>query len=404
MKKAGRAPVKVALHGMDPRSYKTMELYLKGPCRGIAVVVDEVEAEIDIIDADFATAGEILENRRRQAPERPIILLSLQPLKLENTHFVQKPVNAEQLIAVFDKIKSGATATKKPHTVVERSASTSAVTARSEDASKADASKPEPAAVVKEIDTRQSQQTAKKRALFEDNEGGYATFLGTLSDIDFNDPEQLHNASFDPRSYLLSYVLSAYRVARHENRALQLNSIWKPLLIFPDNEQVWLDADDKQLRAFAGVELNKVFAGNIGLVPLDVNSFGALKDASKFQDMDVFIWKLTVWTSKGRFPLGLDINHPVYLKHWPNFTRLLLLPDALRIAALLVQGPRSPLDIINGLNVKPQYVFAFISASHCLGILGKSERRADETIASAPPKHSKRQGLLTKILHKLRGD
>jgi len=42
MKKTGGSPIKVALYGMDPRSYKTMELYLKGPCKGIAVVVGTV--------------------------------------------------------------------------------------------------------------------------------------------------------------------------------------------------------------------------------------------------------------------------------------------------------------------------------------------------------------------------
>ena len=80
MKKTGPVAIKVALYGMDPRSYKTMELYLKGPCRSIAEVVAEQDAQIDIIDADFATAGEILEIRRQQTPDRPIVLLSLQQI------------------------------------------------------------------------------------------------------------------------------------------------------------------------------------------------------------------------------------------------------------------------------------------------------------------------------------
>lgn len=391
-KPAGKAPFNVALYGMDPRSYKTMELYLKGPCRGMAIVVDPADADIDIIDADFATAGEILQKRRQQAPGRPIILLSLQTLNLENTYFVQKPVKAEQLLAVFTRIKSaGLEAKNKPAMLAKPAATTVAE------------SKTEPAGEVM-TSPRLDQPRPQKRALFEDNEGGYATFLGTLSGIDFDDPEQLRTASFDPRLYFLSYVQSAYRVACHEKRALQLNSVWKPVLIFPDSHQVWLDADDKQLRAFAGVEQNKIFAGNIGVIPIEAETVKAAKELDKFQDMDAFLWKLTIWTSKGRFPFGLDLNHPVYLKHWPNFTRLLLTPDALRIAALLVQGPRTPLDIIKVLNVSPQYVFAFISASLGLGMLGKSERRADEIIVAEPPKHAKRQGLLAKILNKLRSD
>lgn len=392
-KTTGKTPFKVALYGMDPRSYKTMELYLKGPCKGMAVVVDSAEADIDIIDADFATAGEILETRRNQTPDRPIVLLSLQTLKVENTYFVPKPVNAEQLLSVFNQIKSAGAA--KPIAMPSTYSKAEPTGADAKPMSLADKSQAAP---------QPAKPAARKRVSFQDNEGGYATFLGTVTGVDFDDPEQLHNASFDPRNYLMGYVQSAYRVARHENRALQLNSVWKPVLIFPDSHQVWLDADDKQIRAFAGVEQNKIFAGNIGLVPIDAAAVGAAKAPDKFQDMDVFLWKLTVWTSKGRFPVGLDLNHPVYLKHWPNFTRLLLIPDALRMAALLVQGPRAPLDIIKLLNVSPQYVFAFICACLSLGILGKSERRVDETIVAEPPKHAKRQGLLAKILNKLRSD
>ena len=402
MKKAGSSSIKVALYGMDPRSYKTMELYLKGPCKGIADVVNETEAEIDIIDADFATAGDVLEKRREQTPERPVVLLALNPLKIENTYFVQKPVNAEKLIAVLNTIKADISRAKKSRSELDEQASgvakikpASAVNVRAADREQK----------VNVATTEQkSQNVAKKRAMFADNEGGYAAFLGMLSDVDFNDPSQLVNASFDPKAYLLSYILSAYRVACHENRALQLNSIWKPLMIFPDTHQVWLDADDKQLRAFAGVEQNRTFVSNISLLPIDADAFRAGKAQDKFQDMDVFIWKLTIWTSKGRFPIGLYPDHPVYLKYWPNFTRLLLTPDALRISALLLQGARTPLDIIKVLDVKPQYVFAFISACHSLGILGRSERNIDELVPPEPPKHSKKQGFLSKILHKLRAD
>lgn len=397
MKKTGNKPAKVALFGMDPRSYKTMELYLKGPCRGIAVVVDETEAEIDMIDADFATAGEILANRQALNPDRPIILLSLQHLSVKDTYFVQKPVTAEQLTTVFQNIKKGKPAEKpqapddtgSPETVKDAGATAPVEQAAHENPPSA---------------TEFVSKAAKKRTLFEDNEGGYVAFLGTLLDIDFNDPEQLRHASFEPRLYLLGYVLSAYKVACHQKRALRLNSMWKPLVIFPDERQIWVDADDKQLRVFAGMEQNKLLAGNISLVPIDADDFKRDKAVERFQDIDVFIWKLAVWTSKGRFPVGLEPDHPVFMTQWPNFTRLLLMPDALRITALLLQGPRTPLNIIKVLNIKPQYVFALLSACHSIGILAKSQRKSDEIITPDPPKHSKKQGLLSKILHKLRGD
>lgn len=393
MKKSGPVPLKVALHGMEPKSYKTMELYLKGPCRGIAEVVNDADAQIDIIDADFAKAGDILDASRRKVPERPIVLLSLQSLKIENTYFVLKPVNAGQLMAVLNQLALDRKAKEvvEPVPVVEPPRKAT------------DGNQQKPSA---DVGIPLVRKPEKKRSAFENNEGGYTAFLGTLLDIDFNDSMQLMNANFDAKVHLLSYVLSAYKVACHQGRAQQLNSIWKPILIFPDTRQIWLDADDKQLRAFAGVEQNKAFAGNIGLVAIDADAVKQGKARDKFQDIDAFIWKLSIWTSKGRFPAGIDPNLPVLLKYWPNFTRLMLLPDAMRMASLLIRGPYTPLDVIKILNVKPQYVFAFISACHSLGILSQSRRSDDPAPPAKPdvPKANKKQNLFSKILHKLRGD
>jgi len=75
----------------------------------------------------------------------------------------------------------------------------------------------------------------------------------------------------------------------------------------------------------------------------------------------------------------------------------------LRIAALLVQAPRTPLEVAGLLHVKPQYVFVFISACHAIGILKQSERQVDAVIAVEPTKKPKNEGLLSKILNKLRG-
>lgn len=393
MKKQGVAPIKVALYGMDARSHRTMELYLKGPCRGIAEVVSETDAQIDIIDADFATAGNILEARRQKTPERPIVLLSLQPLKIENTFFVQKPVNTERLTAVLSQLSAGEIQKKIIKSVPLQPARVNAQEPIKETVSPASSNT-----------TKPSQDTAKSRKTFANNEGGYTAFLGTLADIDFTDPEQLKTASFDAKSHLLSYVLSAFKVASHQAKAYQLNSIWKPLLIFPDTRQIWLDADDKQLRVFAGMEQNRTFVGKISLTPIDAVTMRASLAAEQFQDIDVFIWKLAIWTSKGRFLNSIDPQQPVCLKYWPNFTRLLLIPDAMRIASLLVREPRTPLQAASVLNIKPQYVFALISACSSLGILEQCHRSADFMVVPDNPKPNKKQSLFSKILNKLRGD
>jgi hypothetical protein len=119
--------------------------------------------------------------------------------------------------------------------------------------------------------------------------------------------------------------------------------------------------------------------------------------------MDAFLWKLACWASKGRYPKSIDINQPVYLKSWPNFTRLLVTPHALRISALLIQSPRTLTNVAQVLNIKPQYVFVFISAACALGLAGQVRREVDMLVQAPEIKPNKNKGLLSRILSTLRG-
>lgn len=406
MKKSSHTAAQIALYGMDDRTRKTMEMYLKGPCRGVAVVVGEAEADIDVIDADHPRAKDILEVRKATTPNRPIILLSLQNLQIDNTFFIKKPINVTQIIDVLAKIKV-ATAPRKTAKVTETSSPAVPVEPVKQAVDETPrkmamdvyAKKP---AGVKHVDSGEQQKTAKHQSAVQLNEGGFTAFLGTVSNIDFEDSAQLLTACYDPRQSFLGYVQSAYKTAKLQSRALQLNSIWKPLIIFPESQEIWLDADDKQLRAFGGMTLGKDAIGSMVLMAYD-SAKAVDRAMDKYQNMNTFIWKLALWTSKGRFPIGLDIQRPVFLERWPNFTRLVITPEALRMAALLVSAPKAPLEVASLLKVKPQYVFAFISACNALGLLRQSERQVDTVIVAEPPKKSANKSLLSKILGKLRG-
>ncbi len=405
-------PVRIALYGMDNRSCKNIEMYLKGPCQGLAVVVGEAEAEIDMIDADYAKAKEILESRKAITPKRPIILISLQGLQIEGTFFIKKPINVTQMVEVIERIKALSAQRSAASGVIQVSDSLTRMPV--DTAKDTPAKTPTKVAIdvyakksagVKHIDDQERRKTAKHQSAIQLNEGGFTAFLGTLIDVDFEDKTQLLSASFDKRQFFLGYTLSAYKTAQQQSRVLKLNSFWKPLYIFDENREIWLDADDKQLRTFAGIKLTKDLAGSMTLSAVDTATEKAERALDKFQDMDAFIWKLSIWTSKGRFPVEVDIQNPVYLKRWPNFTRLVITPDALRIAALLVQTPKRPMEIAGVLNIKPQYVFVFISACFMLGWLEQCELRSETAgeEVEAVLKKSPKKGLLNKILSKLLG-
>ncbi|WP_305908302.1 hypothetical protein Q9L42_011260 [Methylomarinum sp. Ch1-1] len=403
MKAKDKKPLQVALYGMDGRSYKTMVMYLQGPCNGAAVVVEDIDAEIDIIDADYPTAREILEQRKQSSPDRPIIAMSLENLQLENSIFLKKPIKRESLLTALEQAKTLARKQSEKTLFVKPSMNgmqsdnkdRSGAVAQATVESSRQSSK-------KTINEEERKKTAKHQTAKQYNEGGFSTFIGVLPDIDFNNQEQVRKAVYNPLNFYQGYVKSAFKVAKAKARVVQLNSGWKPLLIFPQSHEVWLDADDMQLRAFAGITINNSSGSGMSLSPINLKEAQNGGALDKFLSMDAFIWKLTLWTSKGRYPSNLDIDKPVFLKRWPNMTRLVNTPHALRIAALLIREPRPLMNIAEVLNIKPQYVFVFVSACHALDLLGQAERKADQMVAPENIKATQSSGLFNKILSKLR--
>jgi hypothetical protein len=126
-------------------------------------------------------------------------------------------------------------------------------------------------------------------------------------------------------------------------------------------------------------------------------------DASQYQiqRMEEFLWKVALWTSCGRIPQDVDLTAPVFLQCWPNFTRLQLSPNFLRIAALLVQQPRTLMDVAKALEIPQKDVFAFFSATRAIGLSGQVKRQDNANPAPSMPAPRKNGGFLKKILQRL---
>jgi hypothetical protein len=394
MSEINKKPLTVALHGMDERSRKIMVMFLQGPCRGTAVIVDD-EADVDIFDGDMPVSKKLLSEHLGTERERPTIVLSLQDFKHEGVLQVRKPVKTDEMLSALNeaKIQLDGFAKKK----AQKQAVLATVEAEEEE-------EPEPQPLkTYVIDRDERKKTSKHQTAMRFDEKGFQAYIGSLPDIDVNDPAQFARASYDPKDYFQGYIQSAFMVCRAKGQIMQLQSGWKPILIFPHTHEVWLDADDPQLRAFAGIKLNQNSTSKMSISPVNAQTMGLGGSLDKFQSMDAFLWKLACWTSKGRYPQMIDYTQPVYLKGWPNFTRLMVTPHALRIAALLMQGPRTLPNVAQVLNIKPQYVFVFASAACALGLMGQAKREADNLLQPPEVKATKGQGLLSRIMNKLRG-
>lgn len=101
--------LKVSLHGMNSRMKAMMMSYLELNCNRIAKVVNEAEAEAEIVDIDLSGTTNILEERMAQRPSKPIIVLSLydDSSSLKGVVYVKKPIKVDDLIKAIDKVKNG---------------------------------------------------------------------------------------------------------------------------------------------------------------------------------------------------------------------------------------------------------------------------------------------------------
>jgi len=372
-------------------------MFLQGLCQNKGVLVSQQSAEATVIDMDFLHANDIVAREKQEYPERPIIALSLATPSDPHIIHVRKPIQAPSIMAAIDQVREN----------LAKGGADFSAGAEFE----AEAGGHVPVVVKREAKSlSEIHRGAHATAMLLD-ERAYTSFIGAVSDIDPSDPQQVRQAHYDTQRYLQAYMQSAIKLAVSKNRILRLHCGWKPITIFPHASEVWVDADDKQLRAFCVVPIKSVSAIDFGgtckaskikVAPVDLNAETDSHDPDKFQSMDAFLWKLALWTSNGRVPKGVCLDKPVFLRHWPNLSRFIVIPHSLRIAALLVDQPKTLLEVADILQIPQQYVFSFFSATWALGLAGQAKQRMDSSVSSSSLPNPKRGGLLQKIIARLR--
>jgi hypothetical protein len=145
----------------------------------------------------------------------------------------------------------------------------------------------------------------------------------------------------------------------------------------------------------------------INIKPVSQQELEEVLGSKDLTRLDAFMWKVALYTSKGRLPRGMDFNKGVYLTRWPCMTRLLLPPHAMRISALLTQKPHSLFEAARRMGIRQQYLFAFVSAAHAIGLIGQKALPVEAETAPETAKPDKiaqpeRQSLFRKILSRLK--
>jgi hypothetical protein len=245
--------------------------------------------------------------------------------------------------------------------------------------------------------------------------GGFGQPASYTANIDLTDSKQLRNLFYAPQDYSVFKLLKVVAEAAQAKIAQEISCWDGRFVVLPDKKQVPTDLSDvrlKQLSFFrasagTGITTTGVLAFEPKVRALQTPeqlqaALAPLPAGAKAASVEALVWKLTVWMSRGRAPQGTALDEPVAMRHWPNMTRLLVTPNALRIAALWSGEARSLLNTAEVLKIPLAHVLTFYSAASAIGAAIPAKRQADFLFEPPALAEHKGRGLFGRMLDRLR--
>ncbi len=392
--------LKIYMQGFDNRSLKTFEIFYQSKCNAKFHLTDDYKnASIAVIDFDVCHDKKLIEHLQNTNKSLFIIIVSLIEQDQQNpgVFFLQKPVNPEQLkqrLITIKKLLSGnktlnSEKLKPKKTLSNRRPETVEATKTNN---------------INCISHKKnySAPTAAATMMSKEEESHY---IGNNPDITLNDPHSILNAVYTARNKLQDAIVKAIALAKRDKCDIEMYCLNTGFVINFEENSIYTASSDNVLRPLCLLESEQppVIRKHNSTTPVQQSL--TLKNRNKSQlkiwSLDVFLWKIALWTSRGRFPEDTDLHTTAYLSEWPNFTRLQTFPHAMRIAALLHQQPTRLTEIASKLKIPQRYVFSFYSAAKAIEISGISRRKIDQTLKAAPQKKSSHRSVLQKVLNKL---
>jgi hypothetical protein len=374
------APIRLAAIGMDQRQRNTLRMLFSSKCDNRYVLMEETSAEICVLDLDAFGGEKLWQEFRQRHPEMPLILVSLKTRTENDDHtlFVQKPIPVNNLISAIEQLSQTLNRVSIAETF----------------------DPPLKPQIEQQSVNHQQHLSAKKVTLKVASlmtETQERSFVGTAPDIDPDDPAQLTKIYYNPDHYLQGHVQQALNTAIRYNKNVSIGGPWPAIDLMIENQRVLVDAGERQLRPYSTLP--------DATLELDLQMHDQNRPVTGRREYSLyaFIWQSALWASRGRLPEGTSLTQPIYLRRWPNFSRLVVTPHALAITALWTRQPRSVIDTATSLNIPQRYVFAFYSAAKAVQLAGETRRAVDTFIAPPAVEESQHRGLFTRLMNRLRG-
>lgn len=216
---------------------------------------------------------------------------------------------------------------------------------------------------------------------------------GDRIDIELRRGELSAEVVYHPATYLQSLVQGAVDESAAAGVPIVVRGLGGDLIIF-----------DEGLRAFTRLDDGQLFG--LCELPIEPDAISFIYDHDGVVDTqaclqeslpsDALLWKLAAWCSNGRLPASAALDRAITLARWPNLTRLMRLPHAVRIASLWFSEPVSLRATAVLLDLPYAGVFQFYSACLQLGLIQEHRRRA--TVRSIEKTSMAGRGYLGRVL------
>ncbi|MDD2893627.1 MAG: hypothetical protein PHF20_06815 [Halothiobacillaceae bacterium] len=392
--------LKVSIVGMNERALQLFTMFLEGPARGSCQIVTNGTHEVVIIDLDGVESPRLWLDLRRKF-HGPVIVLSVTEKQLNNAFWVCKPVQSEHFSAALVKARkalknSPAAVPAKPPEVKPPAP---VAPARPSPVERKEDAKPH----LSEPAEKASSTSPAAQLMAEDEDERAQNCCGNFQDATYTDPRSRDELFFDPALTLLGVYREAMKLSAEGGIAKIAGLGAYPLFVGGAINFASTPMPEPFLRAVCARSMD-ASPVSVGLVELEPKAIGVSED-QRLRRLDNMLWKISLWSSRGRVPQGTSLTAPVRLRGWPNIPRLMSVPHSMRIAALWAVQPSGLLETAQKLGVPYRFVFSFYSACQSFGLVEqqKSSETSPSSVADAPAKPviNEKRGLFGGLLKKL---
>jgi hypothetical protein len=390
-------PLKVALLGVNERDNAILDLFLRKQCPGGCRLVKEEQADLCILNLDGVHGRKLLQYQRDHHPQRPLIVLTVREAIIDGVQCLRKPLRAELLKQAIESARADL-AVQPPveqHPVQSPAQPPVQAIVPEIQPSPENSDRVKPASVGFAGSDRQNPLRNLENQTRITHE-----CCGLAKAIDLSKEEDREKIYYDPTQLMQHLLKNAIDRCRREGRPFRLLLAGgKHITLLPKANVALSDLPDAKLRPRC---LLPIKPKETRLeYPLNDEEYLLSMSQVTPQNMDALLWKVSLWSARGRLPVGVDVHSTIGLIHWPNLTRFLVIPQFFRVAALWVKKPHTLTRTAESLGIEARYVCAFFSACHALELTLVQGVAADfEVPVVSEPKPSL-SGILGRILRRL---